>query len=215
LTITKAITLDGGGGQVASVLASGTNGIVVNAGSGTVILRNLRINGAGANGANGLDGVVFNSGANLVVENCDIFGFAQNGIHIQSSSGTNHVTILNTTITNNGLGGIQVNPTGGSTNVLVTRSQVNQNAFGLAADSTTGGTPSIEVDRSTFSENTTNGLQASGASTTLQISASEIVHNSTGVNVTSNASVVTFGNNVIAANTAFNINGPSTTAALK
>jgi hypothetical protein len=99
--------------------------------------------------------------------------------------------------------------------VLVTRSQVNQNAFGLAADSTTGGTPSIEVDRSTFSENTTNGLQASGASTTLQISASEIVHNSTGVNVTSNASVVTFGNNVIAANTAFNINGPSTTAALK
>src|SRR5882757_914156 len=32
LTITKAITLDGGGGQVASVLVSGTNGIVVLAG---------------------------------------------------------------------------------------------------------------------------------------------------------------------------------------
>src|SRR5579859_8101230 len=29
LTITKAITLDGGGGQVASILVSGTNGIVV------------------------------------------------------------------------------------------------------------------------------------------------------------------------------------------
>src|SRR5207253_8119005 len=29
VTITKAITIDGGGGQVASVLVSGTNGIVI------------------------------------------------------------------------------------------------------------------------------------------------------------------------------------------
>src|SRR5579864_2436473 len=34
LTITKPITLDGGGGQVASVLTAGTNGITVAAGSG-------------------------------------------------------------------------------------------------------------------------------------------------------------------------------------
>ena len=48
VTITKAITIDGGGGQVASVLVSGTNGIVVAAGpSDTVILRNIRINGIG------------------------------------------------------------------------------------------------------------------------------------------------------------------------
>src|SRR3981189_1891998 len=41
LTITKAITIDGGGGQVASVLVSGTNGIVIvaNASTDTVILR--------------------------------------------------------------------------------------------------------------------------------------------------------------------------------
>src|SRR5437773_11487125 len=46
VTITKAITLDGGGGQVASVLVSGTNGIVVQAQpTDTVILRNLSING--------------------------------------------------------------------------------------------------------------------------------------------------------------------------
>jgi hypothetical protein len=44
VTITKAITIDGGGGQVASVLVSGTNGIVVQAGvSDTVILRNLAL----------------------------------------------------------------------------------------------------------------------------------------------------------------------------
>src|SRR5712672_2977200 len=46
VTITKAITLDGGGGQVASVLVSGTNGIVVSAGANdTVTLRNIRLNG--------------------------------------------------------------------------------------------------------------------------------------------------------------------------
>src|ERR1700738_102345 len=46
VTITKAITIDGGGGQVASVLVSGTNGIVIAAGANdTVTLRNLRING--------------------------------------------------------------------------------------------------------------------------------------------------------------------------
>src|SRR6202011_469935 len=47
LTINKAITLDGGGGQVSSVLAgTGTNGIIVAAGANdTVVIRNLSING--------------------------------------------------------------------------------------------------------------------------------------------------------------------------
>ena len=59
VTITKGITIDGGGGQVASVLVSGTNGIVVQAGpSDTVILRNLRINGIGT----GINGIRFLAG---------------------------------------------------------------------------------------------------------------------------------------------------------
>ena len=45
VTITKSITIDGGG--MASILASGTDGITVNAGStDVIILRNLRISGA-------------------------------------------------------------------------------------------------------------------------------------------------------------------------
>src|SRR5438445_919448 len=59
VTITKSITLDGGGGQVASTLVAGTNGIVVQAGAGdTVIIRNLRINGI----SSGISGIKFNSG---------------------------------------------------------------------------------------------------------------------------------------------------------
>src|ERR1700746_1262060 len=70
VTITKAITIDGGGGQVASILVSGTNGIVIQAGpSDVVILRNLRFNGIGT----GLNGIRFLSGKDLNVEGCYIF----------------------------------------------------------------------------------------------------------------------------------------------
>src|SRR5499427_998410 len=76
LTITKAITLDGGGGQVASVLVAGTNGIVVQAGpSDVVIIRNLRINGISGSGNGGINGIRWLSGKALTIENCDIFGF--------------------------------------------------------------------------------------------------------------------------------------------
>src|SRR5215471_11533185 len=60
LTITKSITIDGGGGQVASVLVTGTNGIVIAAGAtDVIILKNLRFDGlAGAGNANaGLNGI--------------------------------------------------------------------------------------------------------------------------------------------------------------
>src|SRR5919197_6626359 len=36
VTLTKSITIDGGGGVVAGILASGTQGVIVNAGSGDV-----------------------------------------------------------------------------------------------------------------------------------------------------------------------------------
>src|SRR5690348_3381964 len=86
LTITKSITIDGGGGQVASVLVSGTNGIVVSAGAADVItLRNLRFNGIGT----GINGIQYLAGNSLIVENCEIFGFTQNGINIIPTGNTN------------------------------------------------------------------------------------------------------------------------------
>src|SRR5690348_12868822 len=70
VTITKTITIDGGGGQVASVLASGgTNGIVVAAGASDIVtLRNLRINGVeGTPSGGGLNGIRYVSGGGLHV----------------------------------------------------------------------------------------------------------------------------------------------------
>jgi hypothetical protein len=111
LTITKAITLDGGGGQVASVLVAGTNGIVVAAGAGDiVIIRNLRFDGllGGGNTNAGLDGIKFISGKDLNIENVYVFGFAQNCIEAalnQNSIATMH--IINSVTKNCGADGIK------------------------------------------------------------------------------------------------------------
>src|SRR5208282_5897444 len=68
LTITKSITLDGGGGQVASILVSGTPGINVAAGGNDVVtIRNIRFQGLLGNdsspGTAGLNGISYTSGA--------------------------------------------------------------------------------------------------------------------------------------------------------
>jgi hypothetical protein len=104
LTITKSITLDGGGGQVASVLVAGTNGIVVAAQPGdVVIIRNLRLDGLmGAGNSNaGLSGIRFISGKALILENDVIFGFNNSGIDLEVGASAS-VDIINTTVENIG-----------------------------------------------------------------------------------------------------------------
>jgi hypothetical protein len=94
VTITKSITIDGGQVGVVSVLVSGTNGIVVQAGTNDIVtLRNLSINGIGT----GINGIRFVSGKALNIENCDILGFTSNGIDIASGAGS-QVSIKDTNI---------------------------------------------------------------------------------------------------------------------
>src|SRR5216684_6138434 len=130
VTITKGITIDGGGGQVASVLVSGTNGIVVQANASTdvVILRNLRINGI----SSGINGIQMNSAKGLIIQNCDIFGFNQNGINITTAGGK--VVVDGTTSRNNTQSGLAVNSTA-TTFVSINNSQFDLNQFGVLAGS--------------------------------------------------------------------------------
>lgn len=75
VTITKAITIDGGF-NTAGVLVSGTNAIVINAGTGdTVTLRNLDINGLGT----GLVGIKILSAKSVHVDHCQIYEFKASG----------------------------------------------------------------------------------------------------------------------------------------
>jgi hypothetical protein len=141
LTITKSITLDGGGGQVASVLVAGTNGIVVAAGSTDVIvIKNLRFQGLLGNGSApgnaGINGISVSSAAQVVIENCEIYGFNSNGINV--SVGTNN------------------------TLVQVLRSQLINNAVGLSATASSGGLALVQVYNSTFVGTNTGGTSTQG-----------------------------------------------------
>jgi hypothetical protein len=175
ITITKAITLDGGGGIVASVLASGTNGIVVSAGaSDVIILRNLRINGAGG----GINGIRFLAGKGLVVDNCDIFGFTTNGLDVALGA-TAVAQVRNTTFRNNGGFDVAATTTSGFAIVQVFNSSFfgNLSTGGGVAANTNG---AIAVSNSNF-QNLATGAQA-GTNAILDIDNS--IFTTTGVAIT-------------------------------
>jgi hypothetical protein len=214
VTITKGITIDGGGGQVGSVLVSGTNGIVINANASTdvVILRNLRINGIGT----GLNGVQFLNGKALGVENCAIFGFTQNGINIASTGG--RVWITNTDVTNNAGHGVSVVSSaattvsidrshfelnnfgvlaGSNSNVTVTNSSASLNTFGFVAQPAAG-TGEMDIHNSTASLNTNTGIFSGGGVgiATIRIANVSVFGNPVfGIVANSNGTVQTYLNN--------------------
>jgi len=165
VTITKSITLDGGGGQVASVLVSGTNGIVVQAANtDVVILRNLRLNGLLNSNNAGINGIHFTSGKSLTIENCYIFGFSNNGIDIATAGG--QVFVEGTSSRNNGGSGLAVNSTG-ATFVAVDRSHFDLNVFGVRAQNFS----TVNVSNSTASGNSNTGFisEASAGGATLNL----------------------------------------------
>jgi hypothetical protein len=219
LTITKAITIDGGGGQVASVLVSGTNGIVVQAGSSdVVILRNLRITGISGTGLGGINGIRWLSGRALTVENCDIFGFTTNGIDIAKADG-GQAFVHNTVVQNVGGAGLSVQSSTNNTSVdvdnsrfdlsgtfgviagsfsrvTVTRTNVSGNGSAGFIASAGSGTAELNVTDSTSSNNIT-GVQAGGgtAAVTVRISNVTLHDNLNGLVIGANGTLKSFGNN--------------------
>src|SRR5687768_8288401 len=96
VTITKSITIDGGW-QIAGVLVSGTNAIIVNGTADDVVtLRNLDIDGLGT----GLNGISILAGRAVIVENCQIYGFRSanaadgNGIRDTRTQGAPNIPML-------------------------------------------------------------------------------------------------------------------------
>ena len=100
VTITKSITIDGGG-VIGSILSSGTNGIIVNAPNSLVTIRNFSINGAGT--TLGINGIRVLAIKKLLVENCSLSNFSANGIDFNSTTAA-EIMINNTTITNASVG---------------------------------------------------------------------------------------------------------------
>ncbi len=108
VTITKSITIDGGG-IIGSVLASSTNGFIVNAPDGLVTIRNFSINGTGS--TLGINGVKVIAVKKLYIENCTISNFSEKGIDINLTA-TTDVMISDVTIHNANVAISIINPAG-------------------------------------------------------------------------------------------------------
>jgi hypothetical protein len=180
VTITKSITLEGDGSGFASILAAGTNGVIINDSTQNAIvrLRHLSINGAGT----GFDGVRFLQGRLLFVEGCAIFGFRGNGtnsdgleIGLTAGTGTFTVSVKDSVFENNTGDGIRQATTVGTLNCQYDNVVLANNNNGLEA---TGGTANIS--RSDVTHNAGNGLSVTLGSV-LNAATNQINSNGTGI----------------------------------
>jgi hypothetical protein len=186
VTITKSITIDCKDTQGA-ILASLTNGIIINITNAADTRKAVNIRGLNIDGvSNGLNGIRIIEANRVVVEDTIIDGFSQNGVSIENSVNL-------------------------GTQVVVSRTSI-RNVVGTAISATSSGTSQVMVSDSLITGNGI-GVSVSGEST-VRISGNIITNNLTGLLRTlRGAQIISFLNNVIDGN---GTNGtPSSTVALQ
>lgn len=216
VTITKAITISSEGFE-AGVLVSGTNAIIVNSGTGNVVLRGLDIEGLGT----GLTGIKVLSVGALHVEKCTINNFTQAGIDFAPTSAsvvTSQIHVSNSIIRNNNgasSGGIRIRP---GTNVsaigMIENTQLKNNQFGLrvedkstvtvknsSADDNVNGSGFIAVSVSTaavlnldkcVADGNSFGIRADGLNATVRFGGCMIAGNGTGISSNASGKTISF-----------------------
>jgi hypothetical protein len=165
LVITKAISIQGHDFSGISSPIGGT-AIIINAGAADIVnLRGLIIEGAG--GFVGSNGIIFNSGRSLVVENCVVRNHAGDGVEFLAT-GASNLVMSNTVVADNGGNGIYIQPIG-SAHVTATLSRVgvhNNNSHGIGiSGGFSSGYIDVAVADSVVSNNGLAGMivDASGA----------------------------------------------------
>jgi hypothetical protein len=220
VTITKGITLDGGGGQVASVLVSGTPGITINNASSTChsdIIRNLRIVG-NAMGTTGVNVVTTTAPSAVIFEHDVIQAFTQQCINVNTST-PQFVTVMDSQLDLCTGGGINISSTVAFDKLNLIRSVLTTNSVGLTVgtntqanvessqinDNTTGGvlltgtTGKIDLNQSSVSNNIGYGIQASAG--TINLSNTSVVYNGgQGLMAAAGANINTWSNNWVVGN---------------
>lgn len=179
VTITKSMTLDGGSGSGwASILYSGTNGIIVNAGASDVVtLRNITFNGVGS----GLNGIRIVQAGKVYIENVVIFGNSGRGISDERIGG-GQLFVTNAVIRNNSQTGIVIQPSSGSATIEATVRGSEIRANGNTGITATQGAHVNIVD-SLLAGNTNYGvyLEQMAGSTQVTINNSSVFDNSVGI----------------------------------
>jgi Right handed beta helix region len=185
VTITKSLTINGDG-TLGGILSALTNGITVNAAAtDRVVIRNISINGAGT----GLAGIRFINGRHLTIDNVTISGVTGRAIDMAN------LYVTNTRITRAGTG-IFVSATAGAALAMIDNTNIEGVTNGIEA-STNG---RATVTNSVISGNSSNGVLASTASSTINLEGSQISFNDiAGVNCA--GGVIRLANNAIYNNT--------------
>jgi hypothetical protein len=166
VTINRNISIINDGVGEAGILVSGGNtGVTINApGTAAITLRGITIKGIGFGGGNGIK---FNSGAALNIENCTIRNLngssVGNGLIFAPSTGTSGLQITNTVVSDNTADGIIILPAG-PTNVNAVLDHVglysNGNTGLTVATQLVGGVVSATVIDSVASNNGGSGVGA-------------------------------------------------------
>jgi hypothetical protein len=223
VTITKAITIDCEGTN-GSILSSNVNGVLVNAGTGVVTLRNITINGANSTTGNGIR-IIGGSAVNLdhvVLENFGGTGANGRGVAIETTADI-RVDIRNSAVYNANNIGIHSNPTTGNVtltidNVSVAHTiagsgvQLRQNTTGMinrltASNNVIGAGVGLElsstsatVSNSVLVNNAFGILVGNGGSPTVRVYGSTISGSTgSGLQITS-GQIISSGNNIIRGN---------------
>jgi hypothetical protein len=151
-TVSKSVTIEAAPGVYAGLSASG-NVITIGAGgSDVVVLRGLTIE-------SGTGGIVYNTGAELHVENCVINGLRQDGI---DSNGSGGLFVKDTVIRNGDGDGIDI---GGGGVASLDRIKLENNSNGWGLDVASG---KASITNSVASGNY-NGIEADGLSASAEI----------------------------------------------
>jgi hypothetical protein len=230
IAVTGPVTINGNGWAAITATAQG-NGITITAGSGNVTLTGLEIDGAGA----AYNGIVFNSGGNLVVKNCvlkdfvvnnsNIDGTTGNGIWIAPASGTITFTIVDTIVSNSESTGIFYFPPSGSAtatgvidHVVATGSILN-GGIDVVTVSQIGGSADISISNSVLSNNTYSyGVNVFAETTgiTMTLDNDEISYNKIGIeSAADTGSTIVLGRSTITNNSTWGIYNNSTINTLK
>jgi hypothetical protein len=234
ITITASITIDCGTGNIGtmSVTGSSNNAITINTSSAaTIVLRHLSLNGNNS-ATVGINTTTFASGT-LVIEDCTIQGFAADGIFFEPSAGRGLLQVSDSRVFNNGFGIVVFPDNNQIASVTLNRVELTGNSFqgldligggvvaGTMRDSVVAANTQVgvfarasqvffTVEESSIVANLTTGIQTNSAGAVVNVGASTIGGNGTGI-MPSSGSLISFGNNQMSAN-GVNGNFTSTTA---
>lgn len=185
VTITKNMTIDGGGGLTAGILATlSSNGVTINGAGIVVTLRNLDISGA----TTGDPGVSIVAAAQVNIEHCVINQFV-NGVATNLAGGSVKVNIVDSRITNNQNGLLL----GNGADVVVSTSALTGNTANAI---NAAGTARVLISNSNISLNNI-GVYASSAPAKIFLSHNDIFFNTNPFNVAGGGIIYTYLDNRI------------------